>query len=781
MSDQSHPSNGLIVSGAGQGTGRTVALQREHGSLGGYGGLPAGADADGDLAAKLLEYWRILNKRKWIILGVLGAFVIFGTLRTLMMVPLYASTVRLQIDVPSNRLVEGKDSSSDSTDNEFQRTQYELLLSRSMAERVVSALKLGSDSDFFRPRQFSITDLLSKLLSQDAPAERPSAGASSNRDAGATAIMLGNRTVRPVSGSRLYDITYTDTSPTRAQAIAAAYAQAYVASTIDKRFEANSYSKTFLDDQLKQLKLRLEASDKALIDFAEKEQIITVTEKSSIAESNLASANMVLGNLEADRIKAEQMWRQVSGSDAISMPQFLTNGVVQSLRQQRSVLSTDYQEKLQTFKPGYPAMVESSKKIAELDRQIAAEVQTIKGTLKGTFENTRSQVEQMQKRVELLKAEVLDLQKRSLQYNLLKRDVDTNRALYDGLMQRYKEVDISSGIGANNVFVVDRPQLPGGPSSPNMPSAIFYSLVMGLGAGLAAAYLFERLDDRINSLEEMERITGIPTVGLIPKVDADSTVDDEVADPRSALSEAYRSLCTSLQFAAEGGLPKSLLITSASPSEGKSVTALAIARHFSIMGLKVLLVDSDLRKPSLHTKLGLDNSIGLSNYLTGSCTPPETFLKTGTPNLTFMPSGPVPPNAADLLAGTRFLSLISVGLQVFDLIVVDGPPVMGIADAPLLSNATAGTVFVASAGQGRVGLIRGSLKRLQGARAPVIGTVLTKFDAKRAGYGYGYGYGYGAGYGYGFGYGQPPAEPPAPPQSAAVRSPDRLMSTVKES
>jgi polysaccharide biosynthesis transport protein len=299
-----------------------------------------------------------------------------------------------------------------------------------------------------------------------------------------------------------------------------------------------------------------------------------------------------------------------------------------------------------------------------------------------------------------------------------------------------------------------------------MSSALFYSLVMGLFGGLACAYLFERLDDRVNSLEEMERVTGIATVGLIPKVSSSSTVDDEVADPRSALSEAYRSLCTSLQFAAEGGLPKSLLITSAGPSEGKSVTAMSVARHFSTMGLKVLLVDADLRKPSLHTKLNLDNSVGLSNYLTGSCTPPDAFQQTQTVNLTFMGSGPVPPNPADLLAGTRMMSLISVGLQVFDLIVVDGPPVMGIADAPLLSNVTASTVFVAAAGQARFGLMRGALKRLQAARAPVIGTVLTKFDARRVGYGYGYGYGYGGGYGYGNGSGS--AATAAAPAAASV-------------
>jgi capsular exopolysaccharide synthesis family protein len=262
---------------------------------------------------------------------------------------------------------------------------------------------------------------------------------------------------------------------------------------------------------------------------------------------------------------------------------------------------------------------------------------------------------------------------------------------------------------------------------------------LGLGAGLAAAYVLERLDETIHSPEEMERTAALATLGVIPLVAKGTAAEDELADPRSGLSEAYRSLCTSLQFTTETGLPKTLLITSSGPGEGKSLSSLAIGRHFATMGLKVLLIDADLRNASLHKKLKLDNSIGLTNYLTGACTPPETFQITPVANLAFMASGPLPPNAADLLAGPRLVSLLSDGLQVFDLIVVDGPPVMGLADAAILSNTAAATVFVVGAGQARASNVRDSLRRLQLARSPLIGAVLTKYDAKRAGYGCGYG------------------------------------------
>ena len=220
--------------------------------------------------------------------------------------------------------------------------------------------------------------------------------------------------------------------------------------------------------------------------------------------------------------------------------------------------------------------------------------------------------------------------------------------------------------------------------------------------------------------------------------------EQELINPRSAIAEAYRSLCTALQFATDQGLPRSLLITSALPGEGKSITALAIARHFANMGLNVLVVDADLRNPSMHQKLGLDNSVGLSNYLTGELSPPQAFQATDIPKLFFMSTGPLPPNAADLLGGPRLHSLLSIGIQSFDLIVLDCPPVMGLADAPLLSNAAAATIFVVGAGQSRSGQIQGALKRLRFARGPVIGTVLTKFDSRNGPDAYGYGYEYGS-------------------------------------
>ena len=709
-------------------------------SLGAYPGT--GVQIEGDWRTDLFEYLRIVSKHKWLIVGVTGVFLALGAARTLMQTPLYTATVRLQFDRTSVKVVEAGDvSSAQDADADFLKTQYELLKSRNMAERVATIARLGDDPDFVKPREFSVVAAVSSFLGAPVPvASIPDKAVLERTAAG---LVLLNLDVRPVPGSRLVDISYTDPVPYRAQRIANGYGDAFAASNVDKRFQANAYAKTFLEDQIAQLKEKLETSERALLAFAEQEQIVVLGEKSTIVETNLAAANAALSQVISERIKNEQLWRQVEASSAIDLPQLLTNRVIEGLRDKRNLFVAEYQEKLEIFKPGFPDMIQIANKIKEIDRQLASEVKTIKSSYKAAFESSQQQITEMTSRVASLKSEALDLQNRMIKYDFLKREAETNRALYNSLLQRFKQVDIASGVGANNVFVVDKAMAPGTPSSPNLTRALMLSLALGLGVGLIGAFGIEKLDDRIRSAEEVERIAGLPTLGIIPKINDPSKVQDEIGDPRSAISESYRSLCTALQFSTETGMPKTLVVTSAGPSEGKSYTALAIARHFAFMGMKVLIIDGDLRNPSLHKKLSQDNSLGLSNYLTGACTPPEAFRATDSPNLAFMSSGPLPPNAADLLSGKRLFSLLSVGLEVFDLIIIDGPPVLGLADAQLLSNAATATIFVVGAGQTRAGMLKGALKRMQLSRSPIIGLVLTKFDLRAAGYGYGYGYGYG--------------------------------------
>lgn len=699
-------------------------------------------DQPKDLASTIKDYLRILNRRRWLVLSLTAIILTLGTIRTLMMTPLYTATVRLQIDRSVAKIVEGGNVTPvEGADNDFLRTQYELLRSRNLAERVATSADLASDADFFKPTDFSLFGQIKGFL---AGGEKKQSEADRTQlTQWAAGILQGKSSVRPVPGSRLVDISYTDPKPARAQKIANAYAEAFITSNLDKRFEANAYAKTFLEDQLKQLKARTEDSEKALLAFGEKEKILELNDKNSIVEGNLSAANTALSSLISERVKNEQLWKQVQETKGFELPQLLSNSVIDGLRAKRNELVTEYKDKLETFKPQYPAMVQIQNRISEIDRQLATELKTVRGALKAAYESSLNQENETRARIEALKTDALDLQKRSIQYNTLKREVETNRGLYNNLLQRFKEVDVAGGVGANNVFIVDKAEMPGAPTSPQVTRSILIALLLGLGAGIGAALLMDALDDVIVSIEDVERVASTSTLGVIPKV-KDGQAEVELADPRSALSEAYRSLCTSLQFTTDHGLPRSLAITSGGPGEGKSLTSMAIGYHFARMGLKVLLIDADMRNPSLHKKMRLDNSVGLSNYLTAASTPPEVIQKTDVPNLAIMSSGPLPPNAADLLAGARLASLMTTALDVFDFVVLDGPPVLGLADAVLLSSAAEATIFVVGAGVARKASVSGALKRMEYSKSPIIGAVLTKFDAKSAGYG---GYGYG-GYSY---------------------------------
>ena len=571
----------------------------------GYGGnygsslSMEGQESAGNFVSELAEYWWTIRKHMHLVVATILGCMAMGGVVTLLMTPVYTSVVKLQIDRNAAKVVEGGNINPvEVADTEFLKTQYEILQSRSLAERVVAKLQLGDDPIFMQDNDlfYPVTRFFQAKQTETDRADRVSK---------AVRKIIDNRIVRPVLGSRLVDLSYSDVSPALAQKITDALANAYIAVTLDKRFDANSYAKTFLDDQLKQLQVKLQDSERAQLEFGEKEQIIATVDKASIAENNLAAANAELGKLTADRIRDEQLFNQSEKSNVTDLRQVLESKVIEDLRTTRNKFLTEYQEKLQLFKPSYPEMVQIDNKIKEIDKRILSEALKIKNSLKASFESSQAQENQMKTQIEKLRTEVLDLQKRSVKYNILKREADVNRSLYDSLLQRYKEVDIAGGVGANNIFIVDKAEVPKKPSSPRVVFNILIATFLGTLLGVVGAFAMEWFNDNVRSVEDLEKVTKLSTLGVIPRVPDGKAIDVELTSMHSVISESYRTLATSLYFATESGLPKSIFITSSGPGEGKSTTSIAIARHFAATGLKVLLVDGDLRKASLHTKLGL--------------------------------------------------------------------------------------------------------------------------------------------------------------------------------
>jgi len=338
-------------------------------------------------------------------------------------------------------------------------------------------------------------------------------------------------------------------------------------------------------------------------------------------------------------------------------------------------------------------------------------------------------------------------QRDSIQLNIYQRDVDTNRALYDGLLQRYKEIGVTGAIATNNISIVDVAQTPERPSKPRLLINLFLASLIGLGLGVVAAFLLEALDETLASPEDVESKLNLPVLGVIPLLDRGVTPIEALKDVRSNFSEAYYSLRTALQFSTPNGAPSSILVTSSRPAEGKSTTAYATAVNLARLGRRVLLADGDLRNPSMHRIIGTDNEAGMSNLLSGGALG-ELAKKTSQTGLDFIPCGPLPPNPAELWGGDRLHQILVEALQTYDHIVIDGPPVLGFADAPLLASSVAGTIFVLESKGTRRAQARGALRRLATGNGRILGATLTKFNTKTAqygGYDYAYDYNYGPG------------------------------------
>jgi capsular exopolysaccharide synthesis family protein len=368
--------------------------------------------------------------------------------------------------------------------------------------------------------------------------------------------------------------------------------------------------------------------------------------------------------------------------------------------------------------------------------------------VRNNYEAARRQETALAAQVSGLKSGVLNLQGRSIQYTILQREVDTNRELYDGLLQRYKQIGVAGGVGTNNISIVDRAEAPGSPASPNKPLILGIAALIGLFVGVLLAFLLEHLDETVSTPEDIEHKLGLALMGAIPALVRGQTAVQALRDQRSPFSEAYYSAGTALTFARDEGLPKTVLVTSTRQGEGKSTTAQTLAMNFAQLGRRVLLIDADMRKPALHKMLRIDNDAGLANVLRDGASLSDVVVRVGPTSLFVVPCGPPPSNPAALLAGERLRALLQEAAAEYDFVLIDGPPVMGLADANLLGAAVEGVLLVVEAGSTRVGAARAAIRRLQFGRAERLGALLTKYNARRAGYGYAYGadyrYSYGA-------------------------------------
>ena len=702
------------------------------------GGVPGEDEID------LKAYWRALVSRRWVVLGTTGLGVLVALILTLLATPIFRADTRLQInrDTVNVVRVRGFQPVESLNDQTFYQTQYDLLKSHSLARRVVVAMDLQHDAAFQRLLRPSPLGRLLGLL-HGSSGRKVSEDDKLRADADALLHMLS---VQPVLNSKLVDVAVDTPDPQLSARIANAYAEQYIRSNLDRRMAASGYAKQYLEQRLQQLKLRLEDSDKLLVAFAQKHDIVNISDKQSLVGQQLEQLNVALAQAEQKRYKAEARWRQIRSAPADQVAQMLGDPVIQKLQQSYAADQAKYQDQLRIYKPAFPAMLQLRAKLDEMQKQIAARSAVLRDSVHGTYQAAKARETLLRQRVGDLRQQVLDLEQRSIRYNILKREVDTNRQLYEAILQRYKEIGVAGGVGINNISVVDRAEPPLMRYRPRAKLNLAIGLLLGLFAGIAAALLLDHLDDTVHTAADAEQKLGLAVLGIVPLART-GTPGEAMRDPRSALAEAYRSARTALQFATSDGVPRTLLVTSTRPGEGKSTSVFALAQSFAQMGRRVLLIDADLRNPAQHNLGTLDNSRGLSNVLAGALAWREVVIAGEAGAHDLIACGPLPPNPAELLAGPRLATLLEEARRDYDLVILDSPPVLGLADALVLGHLADGTLLVIEAGGPRVDHVRDALKRLRASRTRIIGALLTKLDARHAAYGYGYAYEYDYAYG----------------------------------
>lgn len=686
-------------------------------------------------AIDLRALWATVYRNRYVMIAILAAALLLGIASVLLMPRTYTARSSIQIDQQVARVLgtEEVDPPIVGSDaDRFLQTQVDVLRSRSMARRVSDSLGLAADDDF-----------LMRMTGAREVVVEP--GGASRQDL-VLDVLQDNLAVDLRRNSRVVSIIITGRDPALAAEIANSYASNYIEGNIQRKFSASSYSRRFLQNQLALAKDRLEGSERQLISYARAARLIDASAGARQADGvdgprSLVTANLVQLNADqataaANRLRTRERWEQARSAPLMSLPEVLANEAVQRLAQKRAEDFAALSELRQRLKPDHPVVQQASAELATLDAQIRRLAEEARRSIQNQASTAERQYRALTQQVAQLQGATLAEQDRSVRYNILRREVDTNRQLYESLLQRFKEVSAEAGVASNNVTSVDAAEPPRRPTSPRPLLNVALALVAGIGLALLYAFGRNYLDDRIRDPRDVEEKLRLPLLGVVP-YSKDTTPLEALSSPKSEIAEAYHAIRASIELSSNQGLPRSILVTGSGKSEGKSTTSYALARDFAGLGRRVLLVDADLRRPSLHRVLSLPLvETGLSAVLARMVEPDAAILDTATPNLRFLPSGQLPPDPATLFAGTAMQELLAVLIAGHDVVIVDGPPVLALADAAQLTVAAQATVFVAEASSAHFGQARNAVSRLNRAGGNVIGCIVTKYDARRAGHNY---------------------------------------------
>jgi capsular exopolysaccharide synthesis family protein len=650
--------------------------------------------------------------------SLIFGIVLIATLRT---TPIYEAVGSIAINKMDPVMFNFKDSASggfdyyDPTDLD---TEVRILRSDLLALQVIKELNLDKQPGFAS----SVPKNPSSAIDLSGDALQPDAAQISAVLGG----FKGSLQVALIPNTRIIEIRYRSPDKNLAARAVNTLAKTYVEQNFKTRFESTMQTSDWLSKQLVDLQMKVETSQEKLVQYQKAHEILGIDEKQNITTAKLDELNKELTSAESTRMDKESVYALLQSGDTESVAAAATTGNVTSnsgassnllekLREQQADLKIQVAQLSTQFGPSYPRLTQLNSQLKEVEAQIQYEMKKVVARVRGDYLAALQRENMLHAALEKQKQEANKLNESAIEYSLLKRDVETNRTLYEGLLEKLKEAGVTAGLRSNNVRPVDIARVPTVPSEPNVPRNLSFALALGLSTGIGLAFLLDSIDNTVRTPEQAQLISGLPSLGMIPlgsktgeahprrlSVASSREAVELITQsrPQSQMAESYRALRTSLLLTSLGAPPKVILVTSALPQEGKTTTSINSAIVLAQKGTRVLLIDADLRRPSIHKTLGMGPRTGLSNVLTGTATAQQAIVRSPLlPSLFVLPAGTPPPNPAELLASTNMRDVLAELREQYDHIVVDTPPTLSVTDAVVMSTRADAVVLVIRSGQ----------------------------------------------------------------------------------
>ncbi|MCI5217709.1 MAG: polysaccharide biosynthesis tyrosine autokinase [Candidatus Electrothrix sp. LOE2] len=723
----------------------------------------------------LRDYIDVIIRRKWVVFLFLF-FIFFGTaLFTLTSTPLFEGKGTLKASASQGQVTSFEDIQTNVLKSmEFQQTQVNLLESEQLAIRIIHKLDLLTNPFFNKEIQkekdsdTSLGTLVQLAFSSVRNFIRFSSGTDEDVTQEGKERLLMDDVVKklqedlkisPVRNSELIQLSFESADPQLSSDVTNTAMEEFIQMLMDTNIQSSKNVAQFLEKQILSAQIKLEKSEKELNNFSRKAGLVSLDPKLNLIMRQLEELNDALAKARAERISKESLYQQAISKANQNLPQILQDDLIKNLKAEYSLLAGEYQDLSTTFKPAYPKMQQLKAKIDDITQRLREEKLFIIESIKNDYEAARKKQEYLEVKAEEQEQRAIELNDSATQYKILLRETETNKTIYESLLQRAKEIEASVGAAVTNITIVDRSRVPLYPSSPKVARNLLLGMLVGLFGGIGLAFFFEYLDDTIKNPEELIERFHISVLGLIPfdKECVDNRKDmalKSYTDPRSPVAESVRTAITSIDLSAAEHPPKTILVTSILPGAGKSSLSTNTALSYLSSGDNCLIIDVDLRKPSLHRIFDAERKgEGLSSVLSGISTLKEVIQKTDYKGLDYIASGPLPPNPAELVASNRMRELLKTVSEHYSHVILDAPPFQGFAEILVLANMVDGLILVTVEGDTPRDGVKHFRRSVLNVNGKILGAIVNK-TGRQKGYGAYSKYSYYA-YQYDYNYGEP--------------------------